>query len=62
MITTTTENIERPQARFRTREQSAKLLQELRELYQSLSRNERGAVREHFSCLADSQFVDGEEC
>jgi hypothetical protein len=62
MITTTIQEIERRPVTFRTREQAARLLEELRELYQSLSRDEQNQIREHI--LANSQqtqFIQGEE-
>ena len=62
MITATIQEIERHPVTFRTREQAARLLEELRELYQSLSRDEQKQIREHI--LANSQqtqFIQGEE-
>jgi len=64
MISTTIPRIEQPQVAFRTREQAARLLEELRELYQSLARDEQNRVREHIACLANSrsaQVIQAEE-
>jgi hypothetical protein len=64
MITTTIQEIEQRQVTFRTREQAARLLEELRDLYQSLSRDEQNHIREHLSSVANSQslrFIQGEE-
>ena len=59
----TIQEIETTQVPFRTREQAARLLEELRELYQSLSRDEQSQIRNYISCVANlpSRFVQGEE-
>jgi hypothetical protein len=60
MTTLIIEHIERPQPRLRTREQTARLLEELRDLYQALSRDERDLVRGHLLSKAQ-KTVESEE-
>jgi len=60
MTTLIIEHVERPQPRLRSHEQSAQLLEELRELYQALSRDEQDLVRG--SLLSKAQkSVESEE-
>jgi hypothetical protein len=47
MTTLIIEHIERPQPRLGSREQAALLLEELYDLYQALSRDERDLIRGH---------------
>lgn len=54
------EHIERPQPRLRTREQAAQLLEQLRELYQALSRDERDLVRGRLLSNAQWSFESEE--
>ena len=55
MTTLIIEHMESPQARLHTREQAAQLLEELRELYQALSRDEQDLVRGRLSSLSKVQ-------
>jgi len=62
MTTPPFENIEHPQVWFRTREQTARLLEELHELYQSLSCAEQKLIRGEFLGVAGRQrFFNHEE-
>ena len=56
MTTTTTENSEHSQVWFRTREQTARLLEELRELYQLLSCAEQKLIRGEVLCEAETAW------
>lgn len=60
MTTLIIANIERPQPRLRTREEAARLLEELRGLYQALSRDDRELVRERLLRKAQKS-VESEE-
>jgi len=55
MTTTYMERIEQPQVGCFKRVQAARLLEELRQAYQSLAQEDRGAVRNHLSALAGTQ-------
>jgi hypothetical protein len=60
MTTLIIEHIEPTQPRLRTREQAARLLEELRDPYQALSRDERDLVRGHLLSKAH-KTVENEE-
>ena len=60
MTTLIIEHIDQRQPRFRTREEAAQLLEQLRGLYQALSRDERELVRERLLCKAQKS-VESEE-
>ena len=54
---TLTENTERKPMPYCTHEKAARLLEELRALYQTLSFEERGQVKSHFTELARVQSI-----
>ena len=55
MRTLIMEHVERPKPRLRTRDEAARVLEELRELYQALSRDEQDLVRGRLSSLSKVQ-------